>query len=154
MPQLDPQHFPSQLFWLCIVFSLLYLCVHVWIVPRIKKGMYQRHHYIDHKLREIASFQQSIENLEKKREAMIQLKSEEMVRALEDLRASHKALLTREQEKLKKNFQESQEKFKAQIHEEAEKIAKELTSQKSELVALTISELSSMDASNIKKGYK
>ena len=143
MPQLDPTHFPSQLFWLCVIFGLLYVCIHLWIVPRIKKGLHARHHYIDHKLKEISSFQKAIEELEIKRERKTQEKNDEIALSLEKLKELHKALLKKEQEKLKKDLEESQKKFEIQMKKQAEMIAQELETYKSELVALTISQLSS-----------
>lgn len=44
MPQLDPNHFPSQLFWIIISFALFYLIMHFIIVPRISKIIHHRKH--------------------------------------------------------------------------------------------------------------
>ena len=37
MPQLDITTFPSQIFWLCLSFGLLYLLVNARILPKIKQ---------------------------------------------------------------------------------------------------------------------
>ena len=36
MPQLDPRFFASQIFWIIICFALFYICVHFFIVPRLR----------------------------------------------------------------------------------------------------------------------
>jgi F-type H+-transporting ATPase subunit b len=37
LPQLNPAHFPEQLFWLAVTFGLLYLCMHFVALPGVKK---------------------------------------------------------------------------------------------------------------------
>ena len=37
MPQLNPASFSSQIFWLFISFSILFLIVHFFLLPRLKK---------------------------------------------------------------------------------------------------------------------
>lgn len=143
MPQLDPTHFPSQLFWLCITFGLLYVCIQFWIAPKIKKGLHVRHHYIDHKLQEISSFQKKIEQLEERREQVTQQRNEEMALNLEKARARHKEILEKEREKLKKELHATQETFKEEIKAQTEQVAQELQAKKKELVALAMNQISS-----------
>ena len=44
MPQLDPQFFLSQFFWIVICFALFYACVHHFIVPRLRSIIETRSH--------------------------------------------------------------------------------------------------------------
>lgn len=142
MPQLDPTHFPSQLFWLCTIFGLLYVCLQFWIVPKLKKGLNARHNYLDHKLNEISSFQKKIERLERKREGLVQKKNQEIAAQLEQSRTTHQALLEKEQKKLKEALKEAQQVFDATLKEKADLVLEELSTHKQDLVSLVISQMS------------
>ena len=39
MPQLDPKYWASQAFWLVLVFSILYLSIAKFYLPKIKKNL-------------------------------------------------------------------------------------------------------------------
>ncbi len=143
MPQLDSTHFPSQLFWLCIIFGLLYLCLQFWIVPKLKRGLDARHTYMDQKLSEISAFQRKIEHLEQKREDLIQKKNQEIALQLEESRTIHQALLEKEQKKLKEELRQAQQIFDANLKEKADLILEELSANKQDFVSLVISQISS-----------
>jgi F-type H+-transporting ATPase subunit b len=42
LPQLDPAHFPSQLFWLAVTFALLYVCMQFVALPGVKRTQDKR----------------------------------------------------------------------------------------------------------------
>lgn len=42
MPQFDPTHFPSQIFWLVVVFTTLFLIMWKFVLPRITEVMEMR----------------------------------------------------------------------------------------------------------------
>ena len=42
MPQLDPKYWASQAFWLILVFTLLYLSISKFFVPKIKDALEDR----------------------------------------------------------------------------------------------------------------
>ena len=37
MPQLNPESFSSQIFWLFVSFSILFLIIHFFLLPKLKK---------------------------------------------------------------------------------------------------------------------
>lgn len=48
MPQFNPESFSSQLFWLAICFSVLYIFMSKVFLPRIKEILHNRNHDINH----------------------------------------------------------------------------------------------------------
>ena len=52
MPQLDPKYWASQAFWLILVFSILYLSIAKFYLPKIKKNLDNRENKIKEDLDE------------------------------------------------------------------------------------------------------
>ena len=52
MPQLDPEYWASQAFWLVLVFLLLYLTVAKLFIPKIKNNLDNRNNKIKEDLEE------------------------------------------------------------------------------------------------------
>ena len=42
MPQLDPEYWASQAFWLILIFTLLYLSISKFFVPKIRNSIDER----------------------------------------------------------------------------------------------------------------
>ena len=63
MPQLNPESFSSQLFWLLIFFTFLFFIVNSIFIPKIKKIREKRDETIDKLLSESKSINQSMENI-------------------------------------------------------------------------------------------
>ena len=63
MPQLDPKYWASQAFWLILVFSLLYLSISKFFIPKIKNSLDDRENKIKDDLDEAKNLK---ENAEKK----------------------------------------------------------------------------------------
>lgn len=63
MPQLNPESFSSQLFWLLIFFTFLFFIINSIFIPKIKKIRYRRDETIDKLLSESKSINQSMENI-------------------------------------------------------------------------------------------
>ena len=52
MPQLDPTYWASQAFWLILVFSILYIAIAKFYLPKIKKNLDNRENKIKEDLDE------------------------------------------------------------------------------------------------------
>lgn len=63
MPQLDPQYFLSQLFWLSIFFAFFYLCISKIIIPRLETLFSSRQKLKDDNIREVEKISKEIEKL-------------------------------------------------------------------------------------------
>ena len=63
MPQLNPESFSAQLFWLLIFITFLFFIVTSIFIPKIKKIRNRRDETIDKLLSESKSINQSMENI-------------------------------------------------------------------------------------------
>ena len=66
MPQLNPESFSSQIFWLFVFFSLLLFIMHFFFLPKIKNIRFKRNETIDTYLNETKELNKKIEDLIKK----------------------------------------------------------------------------------------
>ncbi len=66
MPQLNPESFSSQLFWLFCFFVLLYTVINFLFIPKIKKIREERDQTIESLISDSKSINESIENIIKK----------------------------------------------------------------------------------------
>ena len=66
MPQLNPESFSSQLFWLLIFFLLLYIVVNKIFVPKIKKVREDRNETIEKLILDSKSINESMDGIIKK----------------------------------------------------------------------------------------
>ena len=93
MPQLDPTWFASQIFWLAVTFSLLYLLMSGWLVPRIRDVLEGRQGHIDHDLNRAESLRIEAERIRTEYERRLaQARSEAqstVQQQLDALRAEH-----------------------------------------------------------------
>ena len=63
MPQLNPESFVSQLFWLLIFFTILYLIINSVFIPKIKKIREDRDNTVQKLISESKSINDSIEDI-------------------------------------------------------------------------------------------
>ena len=70
MPQLNPESFSSQIFWLFVFFSLLLFIMHFFFLPKIKNIRFKRNETIDTYLNETKELNKKIEDLIKKMDLM------------------------------------------------------------------------------------
>ena len=66
MPQLNPESFSSQLFWLLIFFTLLYTVISSMFIPKIKRIREDRDNTIEKLISDSKSINESIESIIKK----------------------------------------------------------------------------------------
>ena len=63
MPQLDPTYWASQAFWLIVVFSILYISIAKFYLPKIKKNLDDR----ENKIKEDLDEANNVKNLSEKK---------------------------------------------------------------------------------------
>ena len=63
MPQLNPDSFSSQIFWLIIFFFTLFIVIHFLFIPKLKKVRISRETKIDNYLSETKKINQEIEKI-------------------------------------------------------------------------------------------
>ena len=60
MPQLDPKYWASQAFWLILVFTIFYISISKFYLPKIKNNLENRENKIKEDLENANKFKESI----------------------------------------------------------------------------------------------
>ena len=136
MPQLNPESFSSQIFWLFVFFSLLLFSMHFFFLPKIKNIRFKRNETIDTYLNETKELNQKIEDLIKKMDEEFSsnkiLFEKEIKKALEENKLNFDQKINsfdKELEKKKLDFGNDLMKAKQQIDKNIPKICMELSDQ-------------------------
>ncbi|SDG46028.1 F0F1 ATP synthase subunit B' [Roseospirillum parvum] len=107
MPQFDPSSFASQLFWLIVTFTALFMIVWRFAIPRIGDVMDQRQKMVDDDLERAAQF---------KAEAESAIATYE--KALAEARAQARAVLKESEASLQETQEARQREVSARLAEE------------------------------------
>ncbi len=107
MPQLNPEYWYAQIFWLILVFSTLYLVIWKVFLPRISNNVENRRLRIVNDLNEAQKLK---ENAEKK------LKEYEKI--IENSKKEAKKILQESQKKLENELDEKKQKLDEEINKE------------------------------------
>ena len=119
MPQLDPEYWASQAFWLILIFTLLYLSISKLFVPKIRNSIDVRNSKIKDDLDEAKNLKDASEKKLKEYENLI----ESAKREVQKINADSK-------EKLNDDIQKKKKLVEKEIDSAAEKAQSEITSLK------------------------
>ena len=115
MPQLDPEFWISQIFWLTITFGILYLVLSKFILPKISSNLELRK----------SKIQENIEAAEKQREnSEIKLKEYDEIILKSKIEA--KNIFKNAREKVLKDINSKKESLEKQIDEEIKRAEEEI----------------------------
>ena len=137
MPQLDPTYWASQAFWLILVFSVLYISISKFYLPKIKDNLENRENKIKEDLENASKF---------KEESEIKLKEYDKI--LENAKKEVSKIHFESKNILKKNIEEKKRDIEKQIEKDFAKTQKEIIDLKKNSLA-TIQNISENIASNI-----
>ena len=116
MPQLDPEFWVSQVFWLTITFGVVYVVLSKLILPKISKNLESRKIQIS----------DNIEAAEKQREES-DTKIKEFNEIILQSKAEAKNIFNKAKEKALKDINSKKEVLDIQINEEIKKVEKEIS---------------------------
>ena len=137
MPQLDPTYWASQVFWLILVFSILYISISKFYLPKIKNNLDNRENKIKEDLENANKYKELSEKKFKEYELILDNAKKEVLKIhLETKNALSKEI------KLKKDIIEKE------IEKEIEKAQKEILEIKKTSL-ISIQKISEDIASNI-----
>ena len=137
MPQLDPTYWASQAFWLILVFTILYISIAKFYLPKIKNNLDNRENKIKEDLDAANKFKD-----------LSELKLKEYEKILEDSKKEVVKIQIESKNKLDKDIQAKKEIMEKEIVNEITKAQKEII----ELKKNSISDIQSISkdmASNI-----
>ncbi len=137
MPQLDPKYWASQAFWLVLVFSILYISISKFYLPKIKKNLDDR----ENKIKEDLDEANKLKNLSEKK-----LKEYEII--LENSKKEVTKILLESKNILNKDIKNKKDSIEKEIDNEIIKAQKEILQIKKESIN-SINSISQEIASNI-----
>ena len=115
MPQLDPKYWASQAFWLILVFSVLYISIAKFYLPKIKKNLDNR----ENKIKEDLDEANNMKSLSEK-------KLEEYNVILENSKKEVAKILLESKNALNKDIQNKKDSMEKEIENEISKAQKEI----------------------------
>ena len=115
MPQLDPEFWPSQIFWLILIFSALYLIIWKIFLPRITLSIENRKSRIVNDLSEAEKLKENAEKKLKEYNQIIENSKKEAKRIFEDSR-----------KKLDQDIEGKKQKFNIEVEKEISAVEKEI----------------------------
>ena len=137
MPQLDPRYWASQAFWLILVFSILYISIAKFYLPKIKKNLDDR----ENKIKEDLDEANKLKNLSEKK-----IKEYEII--LENSKKEVTKILLESKNILNKDIQNKKNSMEKEIDNEISKAQKEILQLKKSSIN-SINNISQEIASNI-----
>ena len=137
MPQLDPKYWASQAFWLILVFSILYISIAKFYLPKIKKNLDDR----ESKIKEDLDEANKLKNLSEKK-----VKEYEII--LENAKKEVTKILLDSKNTLNKDIQNKKSSMEKEIENEISKAQKEILEMKKNSIS-SINRISQEIASNI-----
>ena len=137
MPQLDPKYWASQAFWLILVFSILYISIAKFYLPKIKNNLDNRENRI----------KDDIEDANKSKE-LSESKLKEYEKILEDAKKEVIRIQIESKAKLDKDIHEKKEKIEKEIEKELIQAQKEIVELKKNSIS-DIHNISKEIAANI-----
>ena len=115
MPQLDPKYWASQAFWLILLFSILYISIAKFYLPKIKKNLDDR----ENKIKEDLDEANKMKNLSEK-------KLHEYNIVLENSKKEVAKILLESKNTLNKDIQSKKNAMEKEIENEISKAQKEI----------------------------
>ena len=137
MPQLDPTYWASQAFWLILVFSILYVSISKFYLPKIKENLNNR----ENKIKE------DLENANKFKE-LSEAKIKEYQIILDNAKKEVSKIHFESKSTLDKDIKSKKETMEKEIEKEIFRAQKEITELKKNSIS-SIQKISESIASNI-----
>ena len=137
MPQLDPTYWASQAFWLILVFTILYISISKFYLPKIKKNLEDRENKIKEDLDDASKFKSLSEQKLKEYEKILEDAKKEIIKIHSDSK-----------NKLNKEIQIKKETIEKDIDKEISKANQEILELKKNSIS-SIQNISKELASNI-----
>ncbi len=137
MPQLDPTYWASQAFWLILVFTILYISISRFYLPKIKDNLDNRENKIKEDLENANKFKEQSEAKAKEYESILEKAKKEVLK----IHFESKSILD-------KDIKSKKESMEKEIEKEILKAQKEILELKKNSIS-SIQSISESIASNI-----
>ena len=115
MPQLNPEFWAAQIFWLILIFSSLYLIIWRIFIPKITYSIENRKSKVVNDLDEAQKLKENAEKKLKEYNEIIENSKKEAKKIIED-----------NKKKLDRNIEDKKQKFDSEIEKELAEVEKEI----------------------------
>ena len=115
MPQLDPKYWASQAFWLILVFTILYISISKFYLPKIKNNLEDRENKIKKDIDDANKFKELSETRLKEYERILENAKREVIK-----------IHLESKNTLKKDIKKKKETIEKEIEKEISKAQKEI----------------------------
>ena len=119
MPQLNPEFWVSQIFWLLLIFFSLYMVIWKIFFPKITDSIENRKSRIVNDLNDTQKFKEGAEK-----------KLEEYSKIIEEAKKEAKKIIEDSKKKLENDIKNKKQKFNEEIEKELKSVEKEIESLK------------------------
>ena len=142
MPQLDPTSFSSQLFWLAVTFTVLYIFMDKMLIPRIRNVLEKRQTQIEH---DINAAEKAKNDAEKARQSYESDLTEARIngnKTIAEAQSTIDRMVAEQNTKLDEKLAKQMAKSEEQIAAQADKAKAEIEPLATELAGLIAESLS------------
>jgi len=148
MPQLNPEFFVSQLFWLVVSFS--FLLVFLWRIslPRIESVLDKRERKINDDISAAKKLQEEAEEIQKKIDEQLQKARLENNDFIKNTSISLQEKINNELDKIEKNLDKKIEESENVIKKNKNESIEQIYDQIQEITRLTLSKISNFQVTN------
>ena len=116
MPQLDPKYWASQAFWLILIFTLLYLSISKFFVPKIRNSIDERNSKIKDDLDEAKNLKDMSEKKLKEYESLIVNAKREVQKIYTDSKKKLNNDIQNKKKSVEKEIDDAVEKAQSEIN--------------------------------------
>ena len=115
MPQLDPKYWASQAFWLVLVFTLLYLAISKFFIPKIKSSLDDRENKIKSDIDEANKLKELSEKKQKEYNVVIENAKKEVQKILNENKNRLNTEIQNKKKVIEKEIEKEIEKAQVEI---------------------------------------
>ena len=142
MPQLDPKYWASQAFWLVLIFTLLYLTISKFFIPKIKNTLDDRDNKIKSDIDEANNLKELSEKKQKEYSLMIEKAKKEVQKILNENRNKLNIEIQNKKKVFEKEIEEEIQKAQIEINNLKKNSVKDITKISEEIALKIIEEIS------------
>jgi len=144
LPQMDISTFPSQIFWLVVTFSILYMFMWKFVIPKLRITIEERRDKISNDINEAEKLKSESEEILNKYESKMSSSNQDAQKIIAEARGQSDEYI----DKVKK---ENEAKIAAMIEESNMRIAEQEKKSRSEIEKATLETIKSISAKFIDK---
>ena len=144
LPQMDISTFPSQIFWLVVTFSILYMFMWKFVIPKLRITIEERRDKISNDINEAEKLKSEAEEILNKYESKISSSNQDAQKIITEARDHSDEYI----DKVKK---ENEAKITVMIEESKMRIAEQEKKSRSEIKKATLETIKSISAKFINK---